>query len=174
MDDVISQLMEQGQGSTAPPPASNDAMESLPKFKADKSLNDKECTVCKDGFNIGEDVTRLPCLHVLYLLLSSQLIKVIKTALYHGLKSMDHVLYVVILSTHPPKMDKFLLIIQDLLNLPQTLHNVNHPGHSEVFSISQIEGIQREMEMQVGILDRGEEGNQCLLRRTLINGLFCR
>lgn len=67
MDDVITQLMEQGQGSTAPPPATNDAMESLPRFKADKALVDggKECTVCKDNFSLGEDVVRLPCLHVL-------------------------------------------------------------------------------------------------------------
>ena len=67
MDDVITQLMEQGQGSTAPPPATNDAMDSLPRFKADKALVDggKECTVCKDNFSLGEDVVRLPCLHVL-------------------------------------------------------------------------------------------------------------
>ena len=68
MDDLISQLMEQGHGSTAPPPATADTMDALPKFKADKSLHDKECTVCKDGFNVDEDVTRLPCLHVLYAL----------------------------------------------------------------------------------------------------------
>jgi hypothetical protein len=67
MDDVITQLMEQGQGSTAPPPATNDAMESLPRYKADKALVDggKECTVCKDNFSLGEDVVRLPCLHIL-------------------------------------------------------------------------------------------------------------
>lgn len=68
MDDVITQLMEQGQISNAPPPASTEAMDSLPKFKADKSLVDggKECTVCKDGFSIGQDVIRLPCLHLLH------------------------------------------------------------------------------------------------------------
>jgi len=69
MDDLITQLMEQGHASTAPPPASTDAIDSLPRFKADKSLvneEGKECTVCKDNFNIGEDVVRLPCLHVLY------------------------------------------------------------------------------------------------------------
>jgi hypothetical protein len=68
MDDVISQLMEQGQGSTAPPPASTQTIDSLPRFKADKSLVDggKECTVCKDTFNLNEEVMRLPCLHVLY------------------------------------------------------------------------------------------------------------
>lgn len=67
MDDIITQLMEQGPGSTAPPPASNEALDSLPRYKADKSLVDggKECTVCKDNFSLGEDVVRLPCLHVL-------------------------------------------------------------------------------------------------------------
>jgi E3 ubiquitin-protein ligase RNF115/126 len=68
MDDLISQLMENGQGSTGPPPASTDVMDSLPRYKADKKLveGDKECTICKESFNFGEDVTNLPCTHVLY------------------------------------------------------------------------------------------------------------
>ena len=67
MDDLITQLMEQGQGSTAPPPASNETLDCLPRYKADKTIADgeKECTVCKDNFSLGEDVVRLPCLHVL-------------------------------------------------------------------------------------------------------------
>jgi len=75
MDDVISQLMEQGQGSTAPPPASTEIIDSLPRFEADKALVDggKECTVCKDNFTIGEDCIRLPCLHILYSLICSQI-----------------------------------------------------------------------------------------------------
>ena len=68
MDDVISQLMEQAHASGAPPPASSEAIDALPRHKADKTLAEsgKECTVCKDGFNTGEDVIRLPCLHTLY------------------------------------------------------------------------------------------------------------
>ena len=68
MDDLITQLMDQGHVSTAPPPASTDAIDSLPRFKADRALaaGGKECTVCKDNFNIGEDAIRLPCLHILY------------------------------------------------------------------------------------------------------------
>jgi E3 ubiquitin-protein ligase RNF115/126 len=67
MDDIISQLMEQGHGSHAPPPASTEAIDALPRFKADKSFVEggKECTVCKDGFSTDENVIRLPCLHVL-------------------------------------------------------------------------------------------------------------
>ena len=66
MDDLITQLMEQGQGSTAPPPATNQTIDALPRFKADKALVDgkKECTVCKDGFTLNENIIRLPCLHV--------------------------------------------------------------------------------------------------------------
>jgi E3 ubiquitin-protein ligase RNF115/126 len=69
MDDLITQLMEQGQPSTGPPPASADLIDSLPRSKADKSLveGDKECTICKEGFNLNEDVTHLPCSHVLYI-----------------------------------------------------------------------------------------------------------
>ena len=71
MDDIITQLMEQNAMSNAPPPATADAMESLPRIKADQKLVDggKECTVCKDGFNVGESVIPLPCTHVLYGLL---------------------------------------------------------------------------------------------------------
>jgi E3 ubiquitin-protein ligase RNF115/126 len=70
MDDFITHLMEQGQGSTAPPPATNQTMESLPRFKVDKALADggKECTVCKEGFHINEDAIRLPCTHELYII----------------------------------------------------------------------------------------------------------
>src|SRR5271169_566079 len=68
MDDIISQLMDQAHASTAPPPASADAMNSLPRSKADKALVEggKECTVCKESFSVGEDVIPLPCTHVLY------------------------------------------------------------------------------------------------------------
>jgi E3 ubiquitin-protein ligase RNF115/126 len=67
MDDLITQLMDQGHTS-APPPASTDAIDSLPRIKADKALVEggKECTVCKENLSLGEDVIRLPCLHVLY------------------------------------------------------------------------------------------------------------
>lgn len=55
LDDIISQLMEQTQGSNAPPPASEDVIDKLERF----TLNDKEriekaknqdCPTCKDEF----------------------------------------------------------------------------------------------------------------------------
>ncbi|CDW95308.1 hypothetical protein [Sporisorium scitamineum] len=55
LDDIISQLMEQTQGSTAPPPATEDVIEKLERF----TLNDKQriekaknqdCPTCKDDF----------------------------------------------------------------------------------------------------------------------------
>ena len=68
MDDVITQLMEQANNSSAPPPATVDAMNSLSRKKADKALVDggSECTVCKDSFSMGENVIPLPCTHTLY------------------------------------------------------------------------------------------------------------
>jgi len=68
MDDFITQFMDQNQTSTAPPPATSQTLDSLPRFKADQAIVDggSECTVCKDGFNLGDEAIRLPCLHVLY------------------------------------------------------------------------------------------------------------
>ena len=67
LDRVISQLMEQNQGSTAPPPASEAAIESLPTKKVDKGMmgNDgkAECSICMDNVELGEEVTVLPCFH---------------------------------------------------------------------------------------------------------------
>jgi E3 ubiquitin-protein ligase RNF115/126 len=67
MDDLITRFMNDNPTSTAPPPATNQALDSLPRFKADKAMVDggNECTVCKDGFKLGDEAIRLPCLHVL-------------------------------------------------------------------------------------------------------------
>ena len=67
MDDFITQFMDQNpQGSTAPPPASNQAMDSLPRFRADQTFVDAshECTVCKDKFKLRDELIRLRCPHV--------------------------------------------------------------------------------------------------------------
>ncbi|PWY97522.1 hypothetical protein BCV70DRAFT_141635, partial [Testicularia cyperi] len=55
LDDIISQLMEQTQGSNAPPPASDEEIEKLEKFTlADKDrimkAKNQDCPTCKEDF----------------------------------------------------------------------------------------------------------------------------
>lgn len=67
LDRVITQFMEQANGTSAPGPASADAISRLPKKAVDKVMmgNDgkAECSVCMDNVNIGDEVTVLPCGH---------------------------------------------------------------------------------------------------------------
>ena len=67
LDRVITQFMEQTYGSSAPGPASAEAISRLPKKKADKSMmgsdGKAECSVCMDNVEIGDEVTVLPCSH---------------------------------------------------------------------------------------------------------------
>ncbi|KAJ1041668.1 hypothetical protein NDA10_006448 [Ustilago hordei] len=55
LDDIISQLMEQAQGSNAPPPATEDVIERLERFtnkdkeRIEKAKN-QDCPTCKDDF----------------------------------------------------------------------------------------------------------------------------
>lgn len=67
LDRVITQFMEQAQGSGAPGPASPEAIAKLPRKAADKSMMDSEgkaeCSVCMDNVDIGDEVTVLPCSH---------------------------------------------------------------------------------------------------------------
>lgn len=67
LDRVISQLMEQHSGSSAPGPAPAAAINALPKKPADKSMmgsdGKAECSVCMDNVEIGDEVTILPCNH---------------------------------------------------------------------------------------------------------------
>ena len=67
LDRVISQLMEQHGGSTAPGPAPAAAINALPKKPVDKSMmgsdGKAECSVCMDNVEIGDEVTVLPCNH---------------------------------------------------------------------------------------------------------------
>lgn len=66
-DQVLTQLMEQNQGHTAPPPASEEAIDALPKkmVTAEMMGNDGkvECSICMDDVAIGTEVTTLPCEH---------------------------------------------------------------------------------------------------------------
>ena len=67
LDRVITQLMEQNQGSNAPGPASEAAIRSLPKKKIEKDMLDDrgraECSICMDAVELGDQVTVLPCKH---------------------------------------------------------------------------------------------------------------
>ena len=67
LDQVISQLMEQNQGSNAPGPAPEDAIRSLPKKKVEKNMLDDrgkaECSICMDAVELEDQVTVLPCKH---------------------------------------------------------------------------------------------------------------
>lgn len=55
LDDIISQMMEQTQGSNAPPPASEDVIDKLERFtladttRIQKAKN-QDCPTCKDDF----------------------------------------------------------------------------------------------------------------------------
>jgi E3 ubiquitin-protein ligase RNF115/126 len=66
-DRIMTQLMEQNAGSTAPPPASEDAIRSLQRKKVDKDMlgeeGKAECSICMEEVDIGADVTVLPCSH---------------------------------------------------------------------------------------------------------------
>ncbi|KAK6343290.1 hypothetical protein TWF730_010884 [Orbilia blumenaviensis] len=65
MDRILSQLMEQHQGN-APPPASRDTINSLPKVKVTQAEVDDgtECVVCQDEYKVDEEVVKLPCKHI--------------------------------------------------------------------------------------------------------------
>ena len=66
-DRVISQLMEQNAGSTAPGPAPEAAIRALPTRKVEKNMlgsdGKAECSICMDNVEIGDEVTILPCSH---------------------------------------------------------------------------------------------------------------
>jgi E3 ubiquitin-protein ligase RNF115/126 len=67
LDRVITQLMEQHGGSTAPGPASEAAIAALPKIKVTKEhLGENglaECSICMESVEVGGEVTELPCKH---------------------------------------------------------------------------------------------------------------
>ncbi|CAI2177038.1 14529_t:CDS:2 [Funneliformis geosporum] len=68
-DNIISQLMEQQAGRQAPPPATDEMIENLPKTKISKKQIVEEqlgCPVCKDEFKIGEEAVDLPCTHTFH------------------------------------------------------------------------------------------------------------
>lgn len=66
-DRILEQLAEQNQMSTAPGPASEAAIKSLPTKKVEKDMmgsdGTAECSICMDNVEIGSEVTVLPCNH---------------------------------------------------------------------------------------------------------------
>ncbi|KAI8817837.1 uncharacterized protein EV422DRAFT_480066, partial [Fimicolochytrium jonesii] len=88
LDDIVSQLMEQTQQRNAPPPAAPSTIASLPKititekdlganptstsnsYNANSENTDKvytrDCPICQDDFNVGDEAVRLPCKHVFH------------------------------------------------------------------------------------------------------------
>lgn len=64
LDRVISQLMEQHSGSSAPGPASEAAINALPKLTITKEQQDNdgkaECSICMEAAELGTEVTELP------------------------------------------------------------------------------------------------------------------
>lgn len=67
LDRVISQLVDQNASGSAAPPASQNAIRSLPKKKVDQDMlgneGKAECSICMDPAEIGTEVTVLPCKH---------------------------------------------------------------------------------------------------------------
>lgn len=67
LDRIVTQLMEQHQTGNAPGPASQSAIDSLPKRPiTQQDLGDQgkaECSICMADVDIGEEVTVLPCSH---------------------------------------------------------------------------------------------------------------
>lgn len=60
LDDVITQLMDQTRGSTAPPPASDEAINQLERFsrkelKKVRQARNRECATCMDSFEEEEE-----------------------------------------------------------------------------------------------------------------------
>ncbi|KAI9684334.1 MAG: hypothetical protein M1829_002143 [Trizodia sp. TS-e1964] len=66
-DRIVTQLMDQNPNSTAPGPAPEAAITSLPKKKINLEMLGEdgkgECSVCMDGVSLGEEVAYLPCTH---------------------------------------------------------------------------------------------------------------
>ncbi|KAH3767822.1 RING finger protein [Pelomyxa schiedti] len=65
LNDLLHRLFESSQGR-GPPPASTSAISTLPTVKIQqKHIDDKEeCNVCKDDFQLDEEVVMLPCKHL--------------------------------------------------------------------------------------------------------------
>ncbi|GAW14340.1 hypothetical protein ANO14919_037410 [Xylariales sp. No.14919] len=67
LDRIITNLMEANPQSNAPPPATENAIASLPRRNLDEEMLGPElkgeCTICIDEVKVGDEVVVLPCKH---------------------------------------------------------------------------------------------------------------
>ncbi|GKE85750.1 E3 ubiquitin protein ligase RING1-like protein [Tanacetum coccineum] len=67
LEQLIQQLAENDPNRYGTPPASKSAVEKLPSVKVGKEILESDysdCAVCKDGFELDEEVKKLPCKHM--------------------------------------------------------------------------------------------------------------
>lgn len=67
LEQLIQQLAENDPNRYGTPPASKSAIEKLPSVKVGKEILESDysdCAVCKDGFELDEEVKKLPCKHM--------------------------------------------------------------------------------------------------------------
>jgi DNA-directed RNA polymerase subunit RPC12/RpoP len=67
LDTLIGQLIDH-TGRVGTPPASKRAMDTLPILKASHELghHERECTICQDHYQDGDEVVELPCKHLFH------------------------------------------------------------------------------------------------------------
>ncbi|KAH8556265.1 hypothetical protein BGW37DRAFT_471736 [Umbelopsis sp. PMI_123] len=65
LDDIITQLLDQATNRNAPPPASEEIIAKLKSRKttSQDTVDNQDCSVCKEEFSVSEDVLILPCEH---------------------------------------------------------------------------------------------------------------
>ena len=67
LDNIITRLMEMHDAENRPPAASQDVIDRLPRIKFEASKQEhKECPVCQDDYNEGEETISLPCHHIFH------------------------------------------------------------------------------------------------------------
>ncbi|MFS7996666.1 putative transcription factor C2H2 family [Helianthus anomalus] len=67
LEQLIQQLAENDPNRYGTPPAAKSVVENLPSVKISKELMESDysdCAVCKDSFELDEDVKKLPCKHM--------------------------------------------------------------------------------------------------------------
>ncbi|KAK6171633.1 hypothetical protein SNE40_018081 [Patella caerulea] len=64
LDSIISQLLNQLEGSGAPP-APEEKIDALPLVKIDKHQieSNLQCSVCMEDYQLGDEANKLPCDH---------------------------------------------------------------------------------------------------------------